>query len=204
MKINSITVEGTFIKVKHGKNVKYANCVCECGVKFESFLGHVKDGHTKSCGCRRISSAKKSFTTHGYTVGKNLHPTYKTWRGIRNRCLVTTNPKFSRYGGRGIKICKRWMDFKNFLADMGVKPTPQHSIERINNNGNYSPKNCKWATTAEQSRNRRSNIWLEFKGEKMICADWAKRVGINYATLKYRIKAGWSAEKVLCTPLRVW
>lgn len=199
-----IKVESTFIKVRHGKNVKYANCVCPCGKKFSSFLGHVKNGHTKSCGCHRVKTAKKNFTTHGYTVGGKHHPTYKTWRGIRKRCFMPCDARYPRYGGRGITLCERWMNFENFLADMGIKPSPAHSIERIDNDGNYTPENCKWATSGEQCRNRRSNIWLELNGERMVSEDWAIRLGINGSTLRARVKAGWSDADVLLTPVRVW
>jgi len=204
MKINSITIESIFIKVRHGKNVKYANCICECGNKFESFLGHVKDGHTKSCGCRRISAAKKLFTTHGHSIGKKLGSTYKVWRSMKKRCEIPSDTAYSKYGAVGIKICKRWNKFENFLKDMGERPSLNHSIDRINNNSNYTPQNCRWATTKEQSRNRTHNIWIEYKGERLILADWALKLKIGAATINYRLKAGWPIEDVLFKPLRIW
>jgi hypothetical protein len=125
---------------------------------------------------------------------------YITWNNMLQRC---TNPKkdsYLRYGGRGIKVCKRWLKFKNFVADMGIKPSPAHSIERINNSKGYCPSNCRWATRYEQRRNMRMNHWITFKGKTMCLADWARELGIWYMTLHGRLARGWSVADAFTLP----
>jgi hypothetical protein len=104
------------------------------------------------------------------------------------------------YGGRNIKICARWRSFENFFNDMGRKPTAKHSIDRINNNGNYTPKNCKWSTAREQRHNRRDNVWLFIDGRRLTVAEAAEQVGLNYKTLHARLWKGWPVEEALNLP----
>ena len=108
---------------------------------------------------------------------------------------------YPRYGGRGITVCERWRSsFENFLADMGRRPGPEYSLDRINNDGNYEPGNCRWATIGEQAMNRRDNHWIEFNGERRCLTEWARHLGINRATLQYRI-AHMSTAEALTMPL---
>jgi hypothetical protein len=126
---------------------------------------------------------------------------YRIWVGMRDRC---NNDRSGNYGARGIRFCDRWQCFENFLADMGEPPTFQHSIDRINNDGNYEPGNCRWATRTEQSRNQRSNTILEFRGEKVTLAEWSERMGIKASTLCVRLyKLCWTIEQSLTTPVLV-
>lgn len=120
-----------------------------------------------------------------------------------DRCRNHNNSDFFYYGGRGIKVCDRWKNsFENFLEDMGERPK-RTSIDRIDNNGNYEPGNCRWATKKEQNNNQRSNINLTFNGKTQTTAQWADELGMNSGTVRYRVnKLGWSAEKALTTPLR--
>lgn len=137
---------------------------------------------------------------HGFARrnGKTLE--YRIWIALRTRC---NNPKSTAYrlwGGRGIKVCERWNSFRNFLEDMGPIPTPQHTIDRFpNNDGDYEPGNCRWATRAEQNGNRRNNRILELNGVKKTGAQWARDLGITQATLNERIEK-WGVEKALATP----
>jgi hypothetical protein len=118
--------------------------------------------------------------------------TYNSWVGMKQRCLNPKNPKFSIYGNRGISVCDRWLkSFENFLEDMGNAPD-RMSIERIDNNGNYEPKNCKWATNKEQSNNRRSNKLITYKGETLGVCEWSKRLGAGISLVTYRLKQGWN------------
>lgn len=132
------------------------------------------------------------------TVTKWTSPEYAAWAGIKQRCLNKKNRFYKNYGGRGITVCARWLNsFDNFCADMGPRPSPKHSIERVNNDLGYSPENCKWATKFEQTRNTRRNVILEYNGESKCLTDWALSVGIKDATLDCRIKRGESLPYAL-------
>lgn len=119
---------------------------------------------------------------------------YRIWMAMRNCCNNTKGPRFYRYGGRGIKVCKRWNSFKLFLVDMGLCPTSKHSIERRNNNLGYNPKNCYWGTSHEQSRNSSRNKKITYQGETLVIKDWAAKLSIKYTTLWYRIRVGWPVQ----------
>ncbi len=121
---------------------------------------------------------------------------YQSWFNMKSRCLDEYNERYRDYGGRGIKICAKWMKFENFFADMGHPPLGK-TLERINNNGNYKPNNCIWSTPHEQARNRKNNVILTFRGETMCLKDWATKFGIGYVTLHKRYQAGWTTERLL-------
>lgn len=127
-------------------------CQCDCGNSALVPSGELTRGKTKSCGCWRREAPTITKRRHGYA----RTPLYNVWRGMLNRCENVNQPHYERYGGRGIRVCERWHDFVNFLADMGDRPSPQHSLERIDNNGHYEPGNVRWATASEQRRNART------------------------------------------------
>jgi hypothetical protein len=122
---------------------------------------------------------------------------------MKQRCYDQSNKNYFNYGGRGIEICERWLhSFENFLADMGERPSPKHSIDRIDNNGNYEPGNCRWATDLEQANNTRKNRLLTVDGETKTMAEFSKDNNLRIGTVHRRLKLGWSHEKAIKTPLR--
>lgn len=158
-------------------------CVCICGEKRIVFGNNLTRGHAVSCGCIRIE--------HGMSKTK----TYKCWMHIKERCFNKRHPHYHHYGGRGIKICKRWKSFKNFYSDMGEIPHKM-TIERINNNGNYEPSNCKWATRLEQSRNTRRAVHLTYNNQTKCLSQWARDIGISLQGFRNRIKRGLIGDKL--------
>lgn len=130
---------------------------------------------------------------------------YRAWSGMINRCYSTSYALYHRYGGRGIFVCKRWLGdkgFFNFLKDVGHAPSPSHSIDRIDNDRGYSPKNCKWSTIREQSYNRRLNVKFTFNGKSLPLKQWCEELGVKYSTVWMRInRCGWDFEKSVTTPV---
>lgn len=169
-------------------------CDCDCGAVVSVASKNLLSGGTKSCGCRRHEPIQATHGMHGTS-------TYNTWASMMQRC---SNPRarfYSRYGGRGISVCGRWTSFENFYADMGPRPSTKHSIDRVDNDGNYEPGNCRWATRFEQARNRGNNHRLTLGGETMTMTEWAERTGLNCPTIRRRLKLGWSTEDALTIQL---
>ena len=135
------------------------------------------------------------------THGVRNTPEYRIWIYMKQRCNNPNNTSYHRYNGRGIKVCKRWLRFESFYRDMGDRPKGM-TIERKNNNGNYEPDNCKWATPKEQANNRRDNIFIDYKSQRFSLAQWANKIGIKYDTLKHRIHRKWPTEKALTMPIK--
>lgn len=163
-------------------------CFCSCGKEKMIQSSTLKRGTSKSCGCKGKDWCRKH--------GMEGTLTYSTWAGMKARCNNPENNLYKNYGGRGIKLCEPWNRFVNFLNDMGEKP-PGKSLDRIDPNGDYSPKNCRWATPKMQSRNQRNTIYLEYNGERRPMAEWAEIMGIKRKVMEYRIREGWSVEEAL-------
>ena len=136
--------------------------------------------------------------------GMRHTPEYEIWKSMKQRCYNPKNKRYSDWGGRGIKMCDRWKNsFKNFIEDMGKRPPDKHSIDRIDNDKDYCPENCKWATLDEQVNNARSNILITYNGKTLNVSQWSKLVNIKAFTILARINLlGWSHEKALTTPVR--
>lgn len=142
--------------------------------------------------------------THGGTSKRSvalLRKAYRSWNKMRQRCSDPNNNRFAVYGARGIKVCKRWQKFECFLLDMGFPPSESHSIERKDNDGNYSKSNCKWATRYEQANNRRNNRALLINGERKTLAQWGRISGLGMKVLWSRLKKGWPVDEHLLQPL---
>lgn len=172
---------------------------CECGTVKDYQLGNLRAGITKSCGCI-LRDMRPTNLTHGHSCGIGTSPTYQSWYAMKQRCTNPKHGKWKDYGGRGIAVCDRWLNsFENFLADMGERPNGT-TLDRQEVNGNYEPSNCRWATAAEQSRNRRAFL-IEFNGERHCLAEWAEILGIKASILSKRIsQRGWSVERAFSTP----
>lgn len=181
-------------------------CKCDCSKICRVRKHSVKTGRVRSCGCLQRTTAAQLASEMGRANrkhGKTKSPEYIAWRQMRQRCLDKKNKAYPRYGGRGIKICDRWSDFEMFLKDMGNRPTNRHTIDRINNDGNYCPENCRWATYTAQARNKNNTILLTYDGLTKSLAEWAECKNLNYVTLWSRLHVSqWSLNKALETPLQ--
>lgn len=175
-------------------------CVCNCIEKNEVIVkASLLGTKTNSCGCLQKESRKLN-KTHGLSKTRE----YSIWCGMKDRCYNENNERYSYYGGRGIKICDRWLEsFENFVKDMPPIPGPKYSIDRINNDGNYEKGNCRWATAKQQANNKSNNHLLTYKGQTKNVQEWAGFLGINRLTIKSRIKMGWTDEEILCIPVGV-
>ncbi len=172
-------------------------CLCDCGAKKIISYGNLISGATRSCGCLR----REFFTKHDHCNRSKVTKVYKAWCHMRGRCNDSSSKDYHLYGGRGIRFCKRWMKFENFLEDMGEPPTKRHSLDRINNNGDYCKSNCRWATSQTQCRNKRTNHIISYDGKTQCLIVWAKELDMESSLLRYRLKH-WSIEKSLTTPVR--
>src|SRR3990167_5643678 len=139
------------------------------------------------------------YVRHGLTHSRARN----IWRWMMRRCYDPKTVKYDRWGGRGITVCERWHDLRNFFTDMG-HPPPGMTIDRINNDGNYEPSNCRWAAYKQQARNTARNRYLEFRGEKKLLTDWGLQYRINLSTLHHRLSCGWSIEDALTKPVGRW
>lgn len=171
-------------------------CECECGKRIHAESNRLRAGRVRSCGClvRGQPSPRRKLVSTRETE-------YNIWRSMRARCNNPRQKYYPSYGGRGIRVCARWeQDFNNFITDMGRRPSSAHSIDRINNNGNYEPDNCRWATASEQRSNRRDSRLVEWEGERRTLTQWAAVLGIKFQTLYYRLRlSGWTVERAFTT-----
>ena len=175
-------------------------CRCDCGQIVTVPNSALKDGNTQSCGCLQTERQIAAVTKHGHTSRfRSPTRTWRIWKGVKKRCLNENATDYWKYGGRGIQVCERWLDFRNFLADMGECPR-QLTIERIDSNGHYEPGNCRWATPKEQARNKRTNRIVTYHGVTACVKDVCKAFGIPYERVNSRLKRKWPVELAFSTP----
>jgi hypothetical protein len=180
-----------------------ALCRCECGNTKWVLFKNLPNGHTRSCGCLSSLPLK---SRPKWMVDTSASPrtgsrSYRCWQAIKQRCLNPNNASYRHYGGRGITICERWMNFDAFLEDMGDAPDGL-SLDRINNDGGYCPENCRWADKKTQSRNSRQSRKIAYAGKTLCVSEWAEVVGIRLTSLRNRLARGWTPERMFTQPLK--
>jgi hypothetical protein len=171
------------------KRISFWRCKCDCGNETAIEGSRLRKGKARACGCERGKDR----------AGLSKSPAYSSWMAMTIRCQNPNYHSFKNYGGRGIKVCERWSEFENFLTDMGPRPKGT-SLDRINNDGNYEPGNCRWATKKTQDNNRRTCKPVTFKGRTLPVSEWAKELGLNHITLRTRLSRGWSIDDALTIP----
>lgn len=193
-----LTVISEGSRSKHG-SINW-NCICECGNTVSVRGDMLRNGNTKSCKCLNNEIAANKLTTHGMSRTS----TYRSFYNMLHRCYRESHKNYDSYGGRGITVCDRWVNsFENFLEDMGEKPNGM-TLDRIDNDKSYSPDNCRWANSKDQSRNTSRNVNLSLNGKTQCRVDWEIDLGISSNTIKSRIeRLGWSVTKALTTPVQV-
>jgi hypothetical protein len=167
-----------------GGRKRLAEVDCDCGASLTVLVDSLRRGTTQSCGCLQRERAR-ARATHGLSKTKE----HRAWRGAKGRCFNKNNRAFGNYGGRGIKMCSEWANsFQAFLRDIGPCPSPEHSLDRYpDNDGDYAPGNCRWATKAEQAKNRRRRHVIRALGVSRNITDWARLIGIAPATIRRRL-----------------
>ena len=182
------------------QKVKMSLCKCDCGSIVSVRNCHLLSGHTRSCGCLAREAKPKNPNKMSGT------PLYKVWDGMKYRCYSPNAPQYHNYGSRGITMCDEWHKSYRAFRDWAISNgyQPGLSLDRIDNDGNYEPSNCRWTDSVEQGRNRRTNIIIEYKGEKKTVAEWAEYTGLYYTTILERYRKGWTPEEIIETPKRVY
>ena len=202
-----------------GKRAKdgtiYWSCRCECGNILDVYSKSLTNGKTRSCGCLNMDSlranGKEAIKHIRQWMKKNKHPSvthgktnskeYVSWIKLKSRCENPNDIRYDLYGKRGIKVCERWKKFEEFYADMGSCPDG-FSIDRIDNEKDYYPENCRWATKSQQQRNKRNNRKIEAFGEVKLLCEWSNKFGISPSTIFHRLKNNWSTEDAVSKPVR--
>lgn len=194
---------GRLTVIRRGPNANRGKarwwCECSCGKSCVLvFSFSLRGGDTKSCGCLLGEAGRLRLQTHG----RSKTPEHKTWLALRRRCNSPSDINYSRYGGRGIRVCERWMNsFENFLTDMGPRPSRQHSIDRLDVNGDYEPSNCTWSDPRQQARNKRNSLLVAHNGETLHINEWSERTGIRAGTLRERLLTlSWTPKRAFETP----
>lgn len=172
-------------------------CKCDCGGKSITTTTHLRSGRTLSCGCFARDNSRRVHTIHGFSET----PEWNAWASMKKRCDAPNTKHYANYGGRGIHVCERWKSFANFFADMGPRPSTKHSIDRVDNNGNYSPENCRWATMTEQNNNKRRSVRIYYAGQSLTFVELSIALNIPKKTLQMRYYTG-KRDAELFSPLR--
>lgn len=199
MRFGRLTV-AEYAGVTESKRAQWL-CTCDCGDEVVVYGGDLRSGHTQSCGCLQREKIREvcAIMVNGSPITE--HPLYGTWFKMISRCTNLSDSAYERYGARGIHVCHRWQlpngeGLSNFAHDMGPKPSPNHSIERVDNADGYGPGNCTWALMGVQSRNKRNNVWVIYENTRMILTDLAALLGIKRVTLSTRFRTLKAMNKI--------
>lgn len=199
-KLTAVKVIGTLRKAKLWL------CLCDCGKETTAIVTQLRRGEKTSCGCKKkepkgprpdVAQRNKNRAVHAMSGNY----TYASWKAMKSRCYDKNDKDYPRWGGRGITVCEAWKtSFVEFYKDMGERPKG-HTIDRIDNNGNYEPGNCRWAVQKTQSNNTRANYYVDYQGRTQTAKQWAEELGIvEYKTLLYRLRTGWDTHAAMTTP----
>lgn len=199
---------GRLVVLQRVNNIKTSVaylCECDCGKKIIVTAGRLISGNTKSCGCLRNEKTGQRDKMRCTTHGKSRTRLYRIWATMKGRCFIKSHGAYKKYGARGILVCDEWKNdfatFEKWAIANGYRE--DLTLDRIDSNGHYCPKNCRWVSIQEQNQNRSCNRFLEYNGEKMTIAEWSRKLNIPYATINNRIKSGWPIDKVL-SPKKYW
>lgn len=180
------------------QRVSRSRCRCICGVLVTVRNSALKRGSTSSCGCLNRERRLQAVLKHGCTKGGKVTPEYSAWTHMLHRCYNKAAQGYHNYGGRGIRVCPSWRSsFKNFLKDVGHRPSRRHSLDRINNDLGYRPGNIRWATRAQQSMNTRRVTYLTHAGRRLPISEWAALFGVGKMLIVNRLRRGWTVSKAL-------
>lgn len=182
---------------KDHRGIRMWSCLCDCGAVFQTRANRILSGEKQSCGCVGRARQSKLVSTHGMSKT----PEFRAWESAKRRCRNKNDKDYHNYGGRGIEFSREWDSFESFFRDMGPRPGPGYSIDRIDVNGNYEPGNCRWATMKTQSNNRRDNILVPIDGKRVsLFAYFGQGRYQAYQRASYRIKQGWSVADAIFQP----
>lgn len=178
-------------------------CKCDCGKAALVQSNNLRSGKQVSCGCLRTELLRSRVLKHGHTSKRETTPEYRAWQSMLKRCYSPNNTHYARYGGRGIEVAPEWRDdFPNFLRHVGPRPSAQHSLDRIDNDGDYKPGNVRWASKSLQAKNQSRNRMYEFRGHSYCLADLREISGLKLVTLQTRLRLGWDVERAVTQPVR--
>src|SRR3990167_308993 len=196
----------TVLAIAHsGSGGRRIHCQCTCGVTQHVTLSNLRSGQSTRCRtCGDQNHRGVHPAKHGALRGNVPTPEYRSWKGMRERCTKERHPSYPHYGARGIRVCAEWLGpggFERFLAHVGLRPSPTHSIDRYpNTNGNYEPGNVRWATVQEQNRNKGGTRRITIGDRTMCLSEWTRELGLKFETIHGRLRRGWSVARSLELP----
>lgn len=196
-----------FVGRKNGRTLW--KCICDCGKESITAYSNLMSGNTKSCGCLEKANLEY-FQRHSYRrksagidFSENLdkHPLYGLWSSMLTRCYNKNSAHYNSYGGRGIKVCDRWqpgnLGFEHFVNDMGARPSKMYTLDRINNDGDYCPENCRWATITQQANNKQKSVIIYYAGKRVYLKKLCQILGLNYSRVAHQIQKGFDINTII-------